>query len=320
MGVRQLRQATSDLRDDQLGIVRRDQVVGIAMTDATLRHLLSSRRWQAVLPSVYATFSGDLSTDQRLVAARLYTGPDGQITGPAALRVLDFRYVPHESAIHVLVPHRCHLSSKGFVVVQRTQRPDATATAVDGLPVVSAARAVADSARLGHDLRTVRAFVAEAVQRRFATVAQVRAELEAGPRRGSGTFRQVVAEIADGVRSAPEAEFKEIVDTTAVLSRVLWNPTLLSPDGDRLPTPDGWLDEVGIAIEIDSREHHASPDGWSRTLARHNELAAFGALVLHFTPSEIRSRPELVRRRLVDAYVTRLRTGDRGVLQVAMAT
>jgi hypothetical protein len=306
----------SGLLDVQCGVVRRDQVVGTALTDGTLRWLLRTRRWQAVLPSVYACFTGQVSDDQRTVAAQLYCGPDAQLTGPGALRAHEMRYAPHDERVHMLVPHACHVSSAAFVVVHRTRRPDPHPAAHGVVRVASVARAVADTARICTDIRTVRAFVAESVQSRLTTVPALVHELDSGPRRGSALLRQVVEEVADGIRSAPEAQLREIAEESAVLPAVHWNPALTTISGEALPTPDGWIDDAGIALEVDSREHHATPDGWTRTLHRHNVLASHGALVLHFTPRELYTEPDSVRRVMVESYLERLRTGARASIRL----
>ena len=71
-----------------------------------------------------------------------------------------------------------------------------------------AARAVADTARLLTDMREARAVVADAVQRGRCTVADLGAELRAGPVRGSATFRSVLAEVAEGIRSTAEGDLR----------------------------------------------------------------------------------------------------------------
>jgi hypothetical protein len=305
----------SGLLEEQCGIVRRDQVVGIALTDGALQWLLSNRQWQMVLPSTYACFTGRLSTDQRQMAAQLYCGPQAQLTGPGALREHDLKYVPDDDRVHMLVPQTRRLSSTEFVVVHRTGRLSGDLVTGSGVRIAPVARAVADTALMCTDLRTVRAFVTEAVQRRLADVPALVRELKEGPRKGSALLRRAVEEVADGVRSAPEAHLREIAEATSVLPEIHWNPALVAPSGERLPTPDGWIDEVGIAVEVDSREHHATPDGWARTLHRHNLLASHGALVLHFTPHEIYTAPEAVRRTMVDAFLERRRTGVRANLR-----
>jgi hypothetical protein len=306
----------SGLADLQRGIVRRDQIVGTALTDGSLRWLLRSRQWQVVLPSVYANFTGLLTDEQREVAAQLYCGSPSQVTGPGALRAHGMRYTPDDERVHLLVPHARHVSSLGFVVVRRTHRLDERPAQRGAVTLASVARAVADTARTCDDLRSVRAMVAESVQRQLTTVAQLREELDSGARKGSALMREALEEVADGVRSAPEAQLRQIVETTSALPAVLWNPALATVSGQSLPTPDGWIDDVGIALEVDSREHHSMPDDWSKTLHRHNLLTSHGALVLHFTPTAIYATPETVRRTMVESYLERLRSGAKAAIHL----
>src|SRR5579859_5574212 len=58
-----------------------------------------------------------------------------------------------------------------------------------------------------------------------------------------------------------------------------------------LACPDAWWPELGVAVEVDSREYHLSPEDHERTLARHARMAAHGITVLHFTPRQIRTQP-----------------------------
>jgi hypothetical protein len=115
--------------------------------------------------------------------------------------------------------------------------------------------------------------------------------------------------VVGGARSAPESELRAILCGSRILPTVEWNVPLRADDGARLPTPDGWIDDVAVALEVDSREYHLSPEDWQRTLQRHNTLGRYGVLVLHFTPSEIRERPLVVRRAVEDAYLSRKSAG-----------
>jgi hypothetical protein len=117
--------------------------------------------------------------------------------------------------------------------------------------------------------------------------------------------RQALTEVLAGVRSAPEAELREITSRSTILPPILWNPRLTTEDGVELPTPDGWIADGAIALEVDSREHHSSPDDWRRTLRRHNVLTQRGSIVLHFTPLEIRTQPRQVLRSIEQTYLAR---------------
>lgn len=308
MPVRRLRMDLSGLLAAQAGIVHRDQVVSVAVTDAMLRWRLERGQWRTVLPSVYAVGPDqELTAWQRELAAHLFAGESSLITGPAALRRQGLRYVPADDGrVHMLVPHTRRLSGTGYVAVHRT-RLFPSARPVDGLPLASVARAAADTVRLGVSRRTGRALVAEAVQRRFASVDEFARELAEGPRRGSGLLRELVAELADGVRSAPEAELRELLADSGVLPEILWNPAITDLAGAVLPTPDGLIVEAGVALEVDSREFHLSPEDWRRTMRRHNELSAHGLLVLHFTPDQIRREPYAIVKTVVAACLDRSR-------------
>lgn len=275
----------------QHGIVLRSQAIEFGISPRAIEHRLSCGRWQSVLRGLYATFSGPLAALHRLSAASLFAGLGAQITGTAALVIYQFRYAPSGDEIDVNVPLSNSRRSCGFVRIARTARPDRRWRRRSGLVISSPARAVADAARSATDLRTVRAFVAEAIQRQRCTVEDLNSELVSGPMRGSALFRRALCEVIDGTRSAPEAELRLILDGIPVK----WNQRLIDGSGTKLPTPDGWISRSGIALEVDSREYHLGPEEWERTLVRHNILARHGILVLHFTPSQIRRDPRGVR-------------------------
>jgi hypothetical protein len=100
-----------------------------------------------------------------------------------------------------------------------------------------------------------------------------------------------------------------ILKRSQSLPTVLWNVPLRTAAGVALPTPDGWIPETAIAIEVDSREYHYRPEDWQRTLERHNVLSRYGVLVLHFTPAQIRDNPDRVLRLVEQAHAARKDAG-----------
>jgi len=296
--------------EEQYGIARRDQLVGAIVTDTYLRWRLETRQWQMILPSVYALFRGEPTVEQRAAAGLLYGGADSQLTGAIALRLWGLRYAPSVERIALLIPKVKRLSSAPGFLMLRTDRLTEP-TRMDGLSVAPVFRAVADAARQHIDLRTTRSMVTEAVQRRFATVEELASELENGPRRGSADLRRAISDVAGGARSAPEAELRDLCLTSRVLPEIVWNPQLTGPGGGPLPTPDGWIDDVGLAIEVDSREFHESPELWAKTLRRHNQLTAAGVVVLHITPRDIRRDPGSALALIETTYLDLLRAGRR---------
>ena len=96
-------------------------------------------------------------------------------------------------------------------------------------------------------------------------------------------------EVADGVRSAAEAEARELVLRSG-LPAPMWNPRLYDRRGGFIAVPDAWFDDVGLAWEIDSREWHLSPEDYDRTLDRRSAMTAENVLVMHTQPSKLTAR------------------------------
>jgi hypothetical protein len=85
------------------------------------------------------------------------------------------------------------------------------------------------------------------------------AELSDGPNIGSALFRQALTDVADGIRSTAEADLKDLLARSG-LPMPLFNPSVYDADGTFIARPDAWWPELGIAVEVDSREWHMSPE------------------------------------------------------------
>jgi hypothetical protein len=251
-----------------------------------------------MLPRIYVAHTGRPSAEQRDMAALLYAGPRSVITGAAALRVLGVSTsVPRR--IDVLVPAARRPGSVAYVAIHRTKRMPGVA--IEGKRSYALAyRALADAARSLSDLGQVRALIAGAVQRRECLPEMLADELRLGEIRGSARLRQVLTEVADGVRSAAEAEFRDLVKR-AGLPMPMFNACLRRADGGFIAVADAWWAEAGVAAEIDSREWHLAPADWERTMRRHAEMISQGILVMHFSPGQIRSDPATVIAKIADA-------------------
>jgi hypothetical protein len=139
------------------------------------------------------------------------------------------------------------------------------------------------------------------VQRSRCTPADLREELEAGSGRGSALPRDVLREVADGVRSAAEADARQLLLQTP-LPPPLWNARLYDRRGRFIAMPDAWFDEVGMAWEIDSKEWHLSPEDHERTLDRRSAMTMENVVVMHTRPSKLHHRAAEVREELLRHY------------------
>ena len=286
------RDAVAELLGRQKGVITRVQTKDCGMSDAALRHRLrTGGPWQALLPGVYLSANGAVTTTQREVAAILYAGPGSVITGPAALAWHRIR-VPRTSMVNVLLPEPRRRRDVAFVQLSRTSRMPAMIFPDDQVCYVPAVRAVADTVRGMRDLSAVRAIVADGVQRGIVKVPQLADELAAGPSRGSARLRQVLAEVGEGVRSSAEGDLRTLIKRERIPDP-LYNPRLYAGDSF-VAEPDAWWTDAGVAGEIESREWHLSPQDWERTLARDARMSAYGIIVLHFPPKRLRTEPQAV--------------------------
>jgi hypothetical protein len=273
----------------QHDVITRQQAITCGMSRQALRHRVRpGGPWRRLLPGVYVARTGTPTRDQRDMAALLYAGPGSVITGCAALKQLGIQ-APSTPYVDVLVPVSKRRQSVEFVRVQRTRRIPERVCITGRIQFTLPARAVADAARGLPGIREVRSVVAGSVQQGRCRVSELASELADGPRAGSAEFRRVLAEVATGIRSVAEAEFRKLLQRSG-LPMPMFNARLYS--GDVLfAIADAWWPDAGVAAEVDSREWHLSPEDWEKTMRRHARMTAEGILVLHFSPKQIRSQP-----------------------------
>ena len=269
------------------------------MTQPAVRHRIRPEGpWTVLLPGVYLAQTGAPSASQLNMAAMLHAGPHSVITGWAAMRRFGLK-VPDTQIVDVLVPHSQRPRSTGFVRVHRSARLPEFSCVDGAIRFVMPARAVADTARGLAGLRDVRALAAEAVQRQWCSLAELNQELAQGPNAGSALLRQVLGEVADGIRSTAEGDLHDLI-IGARLPTPMYNARLFA-GGTLLAVADAWWPAAGVAAEVDSRQWHLSPEGWEQTMSRHAKMTAAGILVLHFTPRQIRAEPDEVAALIKDA-------------------
>ena len=300
------RNALARTLDHQLDVITREQAVAVGLTKHALRHRLRlGGPWQGLLPGVYLATTGSPTRIQQEMAAMLYAGPGSVITGLAAVRQHHIRG-PVTEFIDVLIPASRRRRDADFVQLHRTTRLPTQIWQLGPLRYALSPRAVADAVRDLTGLRDVRAMVADAVQRGHCRVPDLSEELSKGPSVGSKLFREALADVADGIRSAAEGDLKDLLAKSG-LPAPLFNASIYDGDGTFIARPDAWWPEKGVAVEVDSHEWHMSPHDHTRTLERQRRMGKRGILVLPFTPREIRTQPAKVMATIRDA----LKTGRR---------
>jgi hypothetical protein len=207
-----------------------------------------------------------------------------------------------DALVHVAVPLTRHPRNAGFVVVRRTRHPDPGPWQRGPLIVASRARAVVDAARDARSPDHATAIVCEAVERRLVRADSLRHALETGPRAGSRIVRTAVEAAEAGAWSVAEVDLLALVTRSRVLPPMWLNPVLTTLDGTRLPTPDGWFDDVGLAVQVHSWRWHSGRDEWDATVMSDGVFAEYGIGLLAVTPRAVDRAPGQVLSRIERAY------------------
>ena len=271
-------------------VVAVEDLANLGMSTSTIAHRCRPEGpWQRLLPGVVLLHNGPITRDDRRRAAVVHCGAGTLITGLDALQLQGMARMPHPSGpVHVLLPADRRRAGAGRVLAERTDRlPPAHP---GRWPLAPPARAALDGSRRLTSRTEVRATLAEVVQRGRCTPADLFRELADGSGRGSALPRAVLAEVADGVRSAAEAQARQLVLRSG-LPAPWWNPKLYGRGGAFVAMPDAWFDDVGLAWEIDSTEWHLDPADYTRTLDRRSAMMAAGIIVMHTQPRKLSERP-----------------------------
>lgn len=240
--------------------------------------------WQRLLPGVVLLSGAEPSRRQWLRAALAYAGVGAAITGVDAAS-LDHDLGVQAGEVHVLVPTTRRATSHGSVVVERTARmPEPIER--DGLRYVPVPRAVVDAARREPDAMRLRSLLAGPVHCGACSVAELRAELDAGNQRGSAAPRAALRSVYDGVVSLTEGRARRIA-RAAALPLPRWNVPIRDVAGTLLGVVDAWWDDVALAWEID---------------AHNTQLSGTGVVVLRTPADRLLADPDGVREDLAAAF------------------
>ncbi|GAB3949215.1 hypothetical protein GCM10029976_081730 [Kribbella albertanoniae] len=269
---------------EQDRIVARAQLFAAGWSEAQIRRPLRARRWQVVHPGVYATHTGPIGYDGRLLAGLLYAGPEAAWSHDTAAEQLGLIKVDGNRPVHVTIPERRRIARQPQLVVHRDiWWADRLATVVP--PRRTAAHAVLDLVDSSRTLDHAAALVAEACQSGRITAADLLTALDERPRlRHRRALRPIIADVAAGSHSLLELRYQRDVERRHRL-----------PTGVRQRAVDGEYTDVhydgfGLNVELDGRLHLVPRQRW-RDLDRDNRATLRAEATLRYGYFDITSRP-----------------------------
>lgn len=270
------------------GVVRTSHLERLGMSRSTISNRCSrGGPWQRLLPGVVLLENGTPTHRHRALGALVFSGRKSILTGRAALRCYGFGN--WSGPVHVLVDGNRRVQSTGFIVVERTTRLPA-AEGRSGVACAPLPRALLDAARRSKTMDEARGLIAEVVQRGAVTVAELVQELDAGSPRGAALVRRVLREMHANVHSVAEIEARAVWQKSG-LPMMLFNRKIADGAGRFIAMPDGWVDEVAFAWDIDSLDWHLAPKQYKQTVERRTRMQNHGIIVLPTLPSAVRDDP-----------------------------
>lgn len=205
--------------------------------------------------------------------------------------------------LHFLAPHVAHERHHDDAVVHRTDRP-LHAYHQDGcLQIMHPARCLVDAARWDLSRRDERIALTTAVlQQGLTKPLRVHHELRHTNRNTTVDVGDAVRAFEQGAWSRPEVVLAEALETSTILPEVLFNPSLELANGHQLPTPDAYLRDVALAIQVHSRKYHARNRDWQGTVEADLELTRHGIVVQQVTPKTLDQDPAGFVRAVEQGY------------------
>jgi very-short-patch-repair endonuclease len=262
-----------------------DASVDVRVSARTVARRSRVGTYERVHPGVYRVAGAPATRRQELMAACLACGPGAAVSHRAAAAL--WGLPRFETGPIELTARRARRHMEGCAL-HWSAMTASDVKAIDGIPVTSVARTLADMAAcVNADL--VEEALDDALYRRLVTLGLVRRQLRPG-RAGTTPLRRLI-DARSGTQGVPESVFETRVlrmrragglPAPAVQQRVGSYRVDLACVRERL------------AIEADGFRWHSSRQKWDRDRARAAALTAMGWTLFHVTWPQLHDRPDEV--------------------------
>jgi len=279
------------LANAQAGLVARRQLNELGVTWSQTRAHLAAERWSEVTSVVLATFTGELTQEQKAWAAALHVGGDTLIGGYTAVERHGLKKW-HRDEVTVLIVDEAHYEPIDGVRYFRTRRPLRAWRSPGAMPVARVEPAALLCAAYEPHWRTAQGLLAAVVQQKLTTPAALREQLERmTPLQRAPQFRILLADFEGGAQSVAEVDVKRMC-----LDYGLPLPNRQKRRKDRSgkwrytdcewDLPDGRV----LVLEIDGA-FHMEVEHWEDDIQRQRGLTTPGRIIIRGTAREVRDEP-----------------------------
>lgn len=270
-------QAAGRLAAQQHGVVTRQQLRAIGLTDHQITRAIRTARLQAVHRGVLAFGHGRLTQPGRWSAAVLACGPRAALGYRAAAAHWELRSTS-ASSIEVVVPRTARPVHRGVAVRCHPGMGTDEVVERDGIRVTTVARTVLDIAAVLPPGALRRAVAQADVLNRFDRRA-VETLLRRHPRhKGRVALQQLLATWTDPtmVRSPQEETFPDLCARFG-FPRPAMNAELLGMEVDAV------FFDHGVAVELDGYAFHSGAIQWENDHEKRARLVGAGWTVLAYS-------------------------------------
>lgn len=277
------------LASGNYGLVDRDGVRGVGITDSQISTALIRGSWEQIHPGVYYLNATEMPWEAKVVAAVMAAGPGSVASHRTAGRLWNLDGI-RSDVIELTVPYSNRPMPAG-AIVHRTRRPRKAAKR-NLVTVTEVERTLLDLASVLSPRILTRAVESAVRQRSTSGERLVEVLITDGGRGVTGTraLRRSVALVQEELTgSFAESDFNDLLRRAPVPTPRLQMGVTLS-DGSTA-YPDFCWPEMMKLVEIDGFIAHATPDQLQNDLRRQNSLMTLGWQVRRFTARDVRDRP-----------------------------
>lgn len=274
----------------QGGVFTRAQAIACGFTERQVDYRIASKRWRRIHRSVLADATVPDSSLSGLWAAVLAAGPEAVVSHSSA--ALLWGWEVQDRLIHLTVPPHRHPRIDQTIQIHRLPLAPGDSGLMRRLPVTSRLRTITDCvtilprARLG-------ALLDRAIQQGWVSESDLtRAISRHRARTGNKELRRLAAGLSPGAHSKAERLLHRLFRAHRITG---WQPNFPVVEANRvLAVVDVAFVDVKLAVEVDGRAFHVSPERFQTDRTKQNALVALGWNVLRFTWADLTERPAYV--------------------------
>ncbi len=262
-----------------------------ALASGTLTRQQLRARYRAVLPNVYLPNDAGRSLESRIVAAWLWSGRVGVISGAAAAALHGARWIPDDVPIDLICGN--NHPPRG-IAVRRYALLEGETLLLDGMTVTTPARTAFDIGR--REAARPAVVRLDALARATGIKADVVLRVARSHPRSPGLRRleAALARVDPGAESPRESQLRLLL-VDAGLPRPRTQIPVAGPDGIAVAYLDMGWEEYLVAVEYDGDQHRADRRQYVKDIRRSEMLERMGWRVVRVVAED---RPAAIIRRV----------------------